>query len=105
MSRKNEHFFNVSRNCYIERTQAMNRIGLNMDWVQEGVSVRELSLAEMVALRSQEARSNGGRGPLGRAELSHCIWEPPERDRYTQGERQALVWQAYQFYRDPIVHA
>lgn len=102
MSRKNEHFFNVSRNCYRESGQVLPAIGVTLAWVKSGISFRELSFAEVMAIRSHEAQQCE---PLAPVEVSGCIWDPPMRDKSSQPERYALVGAAYQFYRESFTEA
>lgn len=105
MSRKNEHFFNVTRNCYRESGQVLPAIGVTLSWVESGVSFRELSFVEVMAIRSQEAQELAPLAPLAPVEVSGCIWDPPIRDKSTRPERYALVGAAYQFYRESFTEA
>lgn len=102
MSRKNEHFLNVTRNCYRESGQVLPAIGVTLAWVEIGISFRELSFVEVMAIRSQEAQEFA---PLAPVEVSGCIWDPPMRDKSTRPERYALVGAAYQFYRESFTEA
>jgi hypothetical protein len=63
-------------------------------WVEFGVSVRDLTLAESIARRNQQAAI---REPLAFAELPNCVYRPAERNQAAHRQGYDLVREANQF--------
>ena len=63
-------------------------------WVQYGVSVRELTVDEMVKARSEQARL---REPLPYKEIHGLRYEPSARGVEASRREGLLVFQAHQF--------
>ena len=65
---------NISKNITVRRSQAKRWIEqCACAWVEEGVSIRDLTLSERVAARSQQAAV---REPLPHAELPGIKYQP-----------------------------
>ena len=72
----NSKILNVTTNRYVKRNQALGRVAECISiWVEEGVSIRDLTLREMVAARSVQARMNE---PVAGIEIPGIIFQPPE---------------------------
>ena len=75
----------------LKRSQADRLVELCVyAWVEQGVSIRKLSLAEMVAARSEKARLDE---PLPLSELRHLRYEAPESKKnaaFMNGRYQVL---------------
>ena|SRR6185437_7794319 len=81
---------NISTNQRIKRSQARNRVEQCLSaWVEDGLSIRDLTLAERVAARSEQARL---REPLAVAELPGVKFEPSVSglEAYRNGRRMVL---------------
>ncbi len=66
-------------------------------WVDEGISVRDLTLAEAIQSRNEQARL---REPLEYAELPGIVFRPPIGQEKANQESAVLVYEAHQFARD-----
>lgn len=68
---------NLTRNYSLKHKQALRAVeNCACAWVEFGVSVRDLSLAESIVKRNEQART---REPLAFAELPSLIYRPSER--------------------------
>ena len=66
---------NITRGFTLKRNQAIQAIeNCAAAWVTPGETIRDLTLAESIAARNQQASQ---REPLPLAELHGCIFEPP----------------------------
>lgn len=87
---KNFRVFNVTRGYSLKRSQALRAIAeCAAEWVEENISIRNLTLAESIAARKEQARL---REPLAVAELPGLKYEPCVRGliAYRQGQRMVL---------------
>jgi hypothetical protein len=96
---------NLSRSCHISRKQAESRIEARTAvWVIEGKSIRELSLAEILASRIETPADRNGLcdTPCLTAtnELPGLKWEPPAYDRYAILGRRPILLATAQFLRE-----
>jgi hypothetical protein len=86
----NVRVFNTSRQYSMKHKQALRAVeNCACAWVEFGVSVRDLTLAESIAVRNQQAHDIE---PLALAELRNCVYRPAERN-------QAQARQGYQWVR------
>lgn len=89
---------NISKNCKIKRSQAIHRIAGGVAvWVEEGFSIRELTLPERLAARAQSAETERFGNMLN--ELPGLKWEPPTAERYSFRLRYPILRQAQEFLR------
>jgi hypothetical protein len=79
MSRRNEHFYNATRNCYRNSAQVLPTIGVSTEWIEQNVSYRELTLAEIIGKRNETAKTTE---PLAPIELHHLLFAQPAAIRY-----------------------
>lgn len=89
---------NVTRGYHIKYKHALR--GLEqcaVTWVEEGVSVRDLTLAESIAARNEQAKL---REPLCYAELPGVMFRPPVGQEKADSVSQALVWEAHRWVRE-----
>jgi len=72
---KNFRVFNVTRGYSLKRSQALRAIAeCAAEWVEENISIRDLTLAESIAARNEQARL---REPLALADMRHIRVVPP----------------------------
>ena len=92
---KNFRVFNVTRGYSMKRGAAEKAIReCAATWVEEGVSIRNLTLAESIKARNEQARL---REPLPYAEIHGLRFDPPASGvSATRGEGK-LLWEAHQF--------
>jgi hypothetical protein len=91
----NQRIFNESRRWFIKRSQAIGRVEHCVSaWVEFGVSIRDLSLAESNAKRSEQATM---REPLEWAECPGLIYRADERNQAQTRQGYELVKAANQF--------
>jgi hypothetical protein len=89
----NQRIFNESRRWFIKRSQAIGRVEHCVSaWVEFGVSIRDLSLAESNAKRSEQMRE-----PLEWAEMPGLIYRPSERGQVATRQGYALIREANDF--------
>lgn len=87
--------FNVSRDYYVRLKQAKRAIEeCACAWVEYGVSVRDLTLAESIQARNRQAKL---REPLEYAELPGLRFKVPAGSGLTAAESRVLVRAAHQF--------
>lgn len=63
-------------------------------WVEEAISIRNLSPAEIVTARGEQARL---REPLAYAEVHGLRFEPPASGIAATRQEGKLIWQAHDF--------
>ncbi len=80
---------NITKGCYKRYSQALQAIEIGAcAWVEEGVSIRNLTIAESIAFRNDQAKQ---REPLAYAEDFALIFNGPLPNRYD------LIKQAHEF--------
>jgi hypothetical protein len=88
---KSHRVRNITRQFTLKRNQALAAIeNCAATWVEYGVSIRDLTLAESIAKRNEQAAN---REPLPLAELRNCVFEPPAN----QSRHYDMVSQANRF--------
>jgi len=91
----NSRVFNETRRFGMKHKQAVRAVErCSCAWVEFGVSVRDLTLAESIARRNHQAAV---REPLAFAELPNCVYRPAERNQAAHRQGYDLVRQANQF--------
>lgn len=96
--------FNVTRGYHIKYKHALRGIdNCAVDWVEEGVSVRDLTLAESIAKRSAQVKLI--EEPLSFAELPGVIFRPPTNAIASHQASQELAEVARQFFKEVQVQA
>jgi hypothetical protein len=71
----NARILNLTNGRRIKRNQALGRVEQCISaWVEPNVSIRDLTLQESIAKRSEEARASV---PLASAEIPGLVFEPP----------------------------
>lgn len=90
---KNRRVFNLSRPGYtLKHRQAERAVAqCAAEWVEYGVSIRDLSLGESIAARNEQARL---REPLPSAEIPGLTFD---FDRAAVSREMNLAWQAGAF--------
>jgi len=75
---------NISTNQRIKRSQARNRVEQCLSaWVEDGLSIRDLTLAERVAARSEQARLRALEAEvLTGPEVGGCRFVRPDTTAY-----------------------
>lgn len=92
--------FNLTSGCRIKRSQALGRIAHCLsEWVEPGVSIRNLTLAETVARRSAQARLEE---PLPLAEIPGLIYRPSPTAEISTQHEQKLARIANQFAAEAV---
>jgi hypothetical protein len=92
---KNKRIFNVSRGYSLKRGAAERAIQeCSAAWVEEGVSIRNLTLAESIAARNEQARHAE---PLPFAEIPGLRFEPTLSGTAATRRERLLTWQAHEF--------
>lgn len=85
----NTRVLNVTRGYSIKHKAALKAVeNCACVWVEFGVSVRDLTLAESIAARNEQAAR---REPLAFAELPGVVFEQPASAVSTMFERMSLV--------------
>jgi hypothetical protein len=91
----NHRVFNISRGFALKHKQALRAVNeCACAWVEYGVSVRDLTLAESITLRNQQASV---REPLASPELPGLTFQPPLSAIPSIAARRQLVQAANQF--------
>lgn len=91
----NNRVLNVTRGFTLKQKQAERAISqFACAWVEYGLSVRSLTLAESIAARIEHAQRAE---PIAHAELPGLMFEPPSIDRAKSYERRQLVFAANRF--------
>ena len=82
----NTRIYNETRHYYMNRKQAAKAVeNCACAWIQFGVSVRDLTLAESIVARNHQAHD---RVPLPMAEQPGIVYRPAEKD--VAGYRQEI---------------
>lgn len=72
-------------------------------WVEEGVSIRTMTLAESIeARRIQANRDEWLQGPLEFAEIPGFRFDPPASGVAATRREGKLVWDAHQFFMSAV---
>jgi hypothetical protein len=83
---------NLTTGCRIKRSQAKGRVENCVSaWVDEGFTIRDLTLAERVTARSVQAKAQE---PFSMAELPGVVFKEPASASNSAAIRAALVHQA-----------
>jgi hypothetical protein len=91
----NKRILNLTRGFTLKHKQALRAIDeCSAAWVEYGVSIRDLTLAESIAARNQQARESE---PLASSELPGLTFKPPVSTASSQAQRYRLVQAANQF--------
>jgi hypothetical protein len=86
---------NLTNGFRIKRSQALGRIEQCIsEWVEEGVSIRDLTLAQRVARRAQQSKE---REPLAFVELPNVVYRPPIGAQAAYYESKRLAFEANRF--------
>ena len=92
---KNRRVFNITRGYSLKRGAAERAIHeCSAVWVEEGVSIRSLTLAESIAARNEQARRAE---PLPFAEIPGLRFEPTLSGTPATRRERLLTWQAHEF--------
>ena len=94
----NKLVFNVTRNYWIKRKHALKGIedDCTLAWVVERETVRDLTLAEQIAARNEQARR---REPLPYAEVAGLRYDPCASGVAATRRENSLLWAAHDFMR------
>jgi hypothetical protein len=89
---------NVSRGYFIRYRHALKGIeNCAFAWVIVGESVRDLTIAEQISSRNEQAKL---REPLEYAELPGIMFVPPIGAEKANTNSGTLVWEAHKFARE-----
>jgi|ERR1700733_1042796 len=92
---KNHRVLNITRGFSLKRGAVERAIeNCSVTWVEYGVSIRDLTLAESIAARNDQARR---REPLPFAELPGVKYEPCITGKEATGREGKLLWEAHDF--------
>jgi hypothetical protein len=73
--KKSHRVLNLTKGIRLKYSQAVRAIeNCAADWVIPGISIRDLSLAESIAKRNEQAQQ---REPLAAAEIPGLVFDPP----------------------------
>jgi hypothetical protein len=98
MIKTNSRVFNVTRRFSLKHKQALRAVEeCACAWVEYGVSIRDLTLAESIAARHRQAQL---REPLAVAELPTLRFEPPVTAVMGIVQRNRLMWAASRFAQE-----
>lgn len=91
---------NLTRGFRLKLNQAERAVeACAAAWVEYGVSLRDLTLAEAIAARNEEAKR---REPLPYAEIPGLIYEPGASRAASNRQELALAAQANQFFEQAL---
>lgn len=91
----NSRVLNLTRGYTVKYKHALRGIEqCAVAWVEEGVSVRDLTLAESITKRNEQAKL---REPLCYAELPGVVFRPPMGAEKANALSSTLVWEAHRF--------
>jgi len=86
---------NLTTGCKIKRSQAIGRVGQCISaWVNQGFSIRDLSLQESIEARNRQAKD---REPLPLSEIQGLIFQPAMKDVSSNRESCRLAYEAGKF--------
>jgi hypothetical protein len=90
--------FNATRGFYLRSNQARKAVeNCACSWIEYGVSVRDLTLAESIAARVQQAKD---REPLPYSEVHGLRFEPPFGTAGAEWQSRLLAYEATLFVGD-----
>lgn len=95
----NNHLvLNVTRNYWIKRKHALKGVEADctLAWVVDRESVRDLTLAEQLQARNEQAKL---REPLPYAEIHGLRFDPPVSGVSATRRESKLMWEAHDFIR------
>ena len=91
----NKRILNVTRGFTLKHKQALKAVDeCACTWVEFGVSIRDLTLAESIAARNEQARLAE---PLPFAEIPGLIFMPPVSTTVSRAHEMKIAGLAYQF--------
>jgi hypothetical protein len=86
---------NTTNGCRLKRSQALNRIDQCISaWVEQGFTIRDLTLAERVQARTIQARLCE---PLPNMELPGLVFEPSQANLASTRRGYDIIRQAHAF--------
>ena len=92
---KNHRVLNVTRGYSMKRGAAEKAIReCSATWVEYGISVRNLTIAEAITARNEQARL---REPLAFAEVHGLRFDPPASGIAATKREGKLLWAAHDF--------
>lgn len=95
---KDSRVFNITRSFRLRFNQARKAVeNCACAWVEYGVSVRDLTLAESIAARSQQAKD---REPLPYAEVFGLRFDPPAGKAAAEWQSRLCAYEASLFVED-----
>ena len=90
---------NISNGSRLKLRQARKAVGnCNVAWVEYGVSIRNLTLAESIQARVQQAKM---REPLPYAEVHGLRFDPPVGKAGAEWQSRLLAYEASVFAASP----
>lgn len=90
--------YNLTRGCYLRLNQARKAVeNCACAWVEYGMSVRDLTLAESIAARIQQAKT---REPLPYAEVPGLRFSVPAAMNGAEWQSRLLAYEASLFAED-----
>lgn len=90
----NQRVQNISRGYSMKHRQAEKAVATcSAEWVEYGVSIRDLTVAEAIAARNKQAAD---REPLPLPEIPGVVFRSPSRSVSAMQEM-ALAWEANRF--------
>lgn len=97
----NSRVLNVTRGFTVKHKQALRAVKeCACEWVEYGVSIRDLTLAESIGRRNQQAQL---REPLAYSELFGLRFEPPANACDALRSCGEMVWAASKFAAEEAV--
>ena len=91
----NSRIFNVTRRCSLSFKQAVRAIeNCSAVWEVYGMSIKDLSLADSIKARHEQARL---REPLPFAEIPGLSFDPPATGLVAHRQSSRLTWEAREF--------
>lgn len=101
----NRSVINLTRGYYIRYKYALYSIEncCSAEWVEEGISIRDLTLAEVVAKRAAQEKLLTD--PLAFAELPGIVFRPPTHAIPSNQASQDLAEEARKFFRLAQINA
>ncbi len=86
---------NKTNGCWYKRRHAERAVeNCSAAWIEYGVSIRNLTLAESIAARNEQSRL---REPLPFAEIHGLTFDPPASGVAATRREGSLLWAAHQF--------
>jgi len=95
---KDSRVLNITRGFRLKHNQGLRAIEqCACAWVEFGVSIRDLTLAESIAKRNEQAAN---REPLANCEIPGLIFKQPTNAQSTAYARGSLITQANRYCAD-----